>query len=262
MRSWLALLLAVSVSEVAGCSSTPLEDDGNADAVAGSPGHGSAGETGGGSVLPDPQPQPEPKPCQAALRQSLGLVDEISGGSVALVEGDASEARIYVDASAGGINGQDQFTWIYLSLKSSSAVTLSDLEALESTDWDLAFKRFVVRTNGGDSGPGDGGALRVALAWDDVDESTLGDVKLPQEAWFDDECNLTTDENGELITTFTGWSQYDQATHVLAPANVVFITAGADGTLYKVAIEDYYSTPSGKHGTVAGRYLVHVATLP
>jgi hypothetical protein len=73
---------------------------------------------------------------------------------------------------------------------------------------------------------------------------------------------LKVDVNNELITTFTGWSEYDEANHVLNAADVVYIAADADGTQYKVAILDYYGTATGKRGTVAGRYLVRVAPLP
>lgn len=65
-----------------------------------------------------------------------------------------------------------------------------------------------------------------------------------------------------LITTFSGWSEYDEANHVLSAApDVVFVTAAADGSLYKVALLDYYSTSTGAHGSVAGRYKVRVAPL-
>jgi hypothetical protein len=141
-------------------------------------------------------------------------------------------------------------------------VALTDLDALKSTAWDLALKRFVVRTNGGDSGPGQGGALRVALAWDSVDGSTQGNRVLPTESWFDADCNLTTGDQGELITTFTGWSEYDLATHTLAPADAVFLTGGGDGARYKVAVLDYYSNPDGTHGRLDGHYKLRVAALP
>jgi hypothetical protein len=139
---------------------------------------------------------------------------------------------------------------------------VTDLAALQSSSWDLAFKRFVVRTNSGDSGPGRGGAIRVSLDWDRVDSSTLGNMALPIEEWFDENCTLKVDDNEELITTFTGWSEYDQTKHVLNAADVTFIAAAADGALYKVAILDYYATPTGGSGTVAGHYLVRVAPLP
>ena len=46
-----------------------------------------------------------------------------------------------------------------------------------------------------------------------------------------------------------------------AAPDVVFITAAADGRLYKVSVLDYYSTPAGTHGTVSGRYKVRTAPL-
>jgi HmuY protein len=231
-----------------GCSSTPVNDEGTAG--------GGNGATGGS------ENNSMPSACSGALRQSLGLVAKVSTAAVSIITDGAAERTLYVDASAGGINGQDAFPWVYLSLATGQRVALTDIDALSSKAWDLAFKRFVVRTNSGDSGPGNGGAIRIALSWDKVDASTLGKQMLPRESWFDADCNLNVDENMELITTFTGWSEYDQVDHVLSPADVVYITAGADGSLYKVGILDYYSTPTGAHGTVAGRYKVRVAPLP
>src|SRR5262249_13085021 len=151
--------------------------------------------------------------------------------------------------------GGDTHAWVYLSLKTGAKVALGDLDALHSLAWDLAFKRYIVRTNGGDSGPGKGGAIKVTLPWDQVDHSTLGGAVVPAEPWRDRMCMLTArDTMGQLVTTYSGWSEYDEATHVLNAADAVFITAAADGTLYKVAILDHYSTPTGAHGTVPGGY--------
>ena len=229
-----------------GCSSTPVDDPG-----AGGGGNGATGGSENGNM---------PSACSGALRQALGLVDEVSSATVSIISDGAAERTLYVDASAGGINAPDP--WVYVSLATGQAVPLTDIEALRSKAWDLAFKRFVVRTNSGDSGPGAGGAIRIALAWDKVDASTLGQQMPPRESLADAKCNVNVDANMELITTFTGWSEYNEATHVLSAADVVYITAGADGSLYKVGILDYYSTPTGTHGTVAGRYKMRVAPLP
>jgi hypothetical protein len=226
-----------------GCESVPVTDEQSA-----------AGSGGSSSNV-------TPSACRGALRQALGLVDQVSSATVATIA-DGAERVLFIDASAGGLGDQDAFPWVYIALATGQAVALSDLEALESTAWDLAFKRFVIRTNSGDSGPGQGGALRVGLPWDSVDESTQGTRVLPSESWFDADCNLTTDDQGELLTTFSGWSEYDQATHVLSPADVVYLTQGADGTRYKVAILDYYANPDGSSGRTAGRYKVRVAALP
>ncbi|RYZ05253.1 MAG: hypothetical protein EOO73_20770 [Myxococcales bacterium] len=239
-----AVLLALIVISSA-CSSTSIPDEGAAGSSA-----------SGGST------SPPPRACSGALKQSLGLVDEASSADVTVLSEAAPERTLYVDASAGGIDGQDEHAWVYVSLATGEAVTLTDLAALESRAWDLAFKRFVVRTNSGDSGPGRGGAIRIGLDWEQVDASTVGDKILPIEEWFDDDCTLKVDENAELITTFTGWSEYDPVEHVLNAADVTYVVAGAEGALYKVAILDYYSKPDGTRGTTAGHYLVRVSPLP
>jgi hypothetical protein len=237
-----------------GCSSQAIDGDG----TAGGGATGNGGSATGGTDSGDPMPSM----CSAALKQSLSLVDEVSTARVSIVSEDADERTLFIDASVGGLNGQDTHPWVYVALATGQAVAVTDLEALSSTAWDLAFKRSVVRTNGGDSGPGLGGAIRIALPWDKVTRATLGNKALPTEAWFDADCMLTLDSAQNLVTTFSGWSVYDEANHVLSAADVVFITAAADGSLYKVGILDYYGTPTGGHGSVAGRYQVRVAPLP
>jgi len=235
-----------------GCDSTPIDAD--------------EGAGGSGALLSDDEGSAgaaATNSCSGALRQSLSLVDAVSTATVTLLSESGSELLVYVDASVGGINGQDDFPWVYLSLATGSGVAVGDIDALDSLDWDLALKRNIIRTNGGDSGPGQGGALRVALAWEDVDASTLGTRPVPVEDWFDDECNLTLSADAnELITTYSGWSQYDLQTHVLTPVDAVYLTQGADGSLYKVAILDYYSNPNGTHGNTPGRYQLRIAPLP
>lgn len=243
-----------------GCESEPVTSD-EGDAGSGDTANGGSASTAGSANGGSEAEPVIPSACSGALRQALGLVDEVSSATVATISSGA-ELVLFVDASAGGLGGQDDFPWVYISLATGAAAALSDLEALKSNAWDLAFKRFVIRTNSGDSGPGQGGALRVGLPWDSVDSSTQGDRMLSTESWFDQDCNLTTDDQGDLVTTFTGWSEYDQATHVLAPADVVYLTQGGDGTRYKVAILDYYANPDGSSGRTAGRYKLRVAALP
>ena len=95
-----------------------------------------------------------------------------------------------------------------------------------------------------------------------VDRATLGSKSLPSEDWFDGDCELELGDTGDIVTTFNAWDEYDEATHVLTPADVVYVMAGADGALYKLAILDYYSTPAGGHGNVAARFKLRVAPLP
>jgi hypothetical protein len=230
------------------CSSAPVDDDPQPSGSAGSGGN--------------PSSQTTPRPCSAALKQLLSLVDEVSSASVSILDEAGDERTLFVDAVAGGSNAKDKNPWVYVSLATGAAVALTDPQALDSTSWDLAFKRNLIRTNGGDSGPGQGGAVRIALGWDQVDRATLGKKTLPSEDWFDADCMLELGDTGEIITTFGAWDDYDEATHLLTPADVVYITASADGTLYKLAILDYYSTPTGGHGSTAARFKLRIAPLP
>jgi HmuY protein len=245
---------AACLALFAGCSSTPLGDD---ESAGGAATDGTSGSGTGGSA------SATPRPCSGALRQSLSLVDEVSTAAVKTLSEAGDERIVYVDASVGGIDGQDTHPWVYLSLATGQAVAVTDLEAFDSMAWDLALKRSTLRTNSGDSGPGKGGAIRVALAWDKVAASTLGNLPLPIEEWFDEECSIVKDATNNLVTTFSDWSEYDEATHVLAPADAVYITAGADGALYKLQILDYYSTATGTHGaaTNSGHYKLRIAPL-
>jgi hypothetical protein len=252
MQLKLAILrLASALVLLASCSSQPVGDDDTSGSGGGPPGVAGSSNVGA-----------SPSVCSAALRQSLSLVDEVSTATVAILSETGAERTLYVDASVEGLSNQDTHPWLYVALATGQAVAVTDLEALSSKAWDLAFKRSVVRTNGGDSGPGQGGAIRIALPWDEVDSSTLGNKTLPRESWFDENCEVARDASQNLITTYSGWSEYDEANHVVSAApDVVFVTAGADGSLYKVELLDYYSTPSGAHGTVSGRYKVRVAPL-
>ena len=111
------------------------------------------GEPTGGS-----QSEPRmPGACSAVLKQLLSLVNEVSQSRVSILSETGDERTLFVDASAGGPDAKDENPWLYVALSSGQAVALTDPQALESQAWDLAFKRNLIRTNGGDSGPGHGG---------------------------------------------------------------------------------------------------------
>ena len=66
-------------------------------------------------------------------------------------------AVLEVDATAGGVapTGGMQDRWTYLRLGEDGGVLdLDDTNSLDSTGWDLAWKRFHVKSNSGSSGPG------------------------------------------------------------------------------------------------------------
>lgn len=249
-------LAALALCLAPACASEPLAGDGASGSAGTSNGSGGTSSSGGN---PSTGGQ-HTSQCSAALRQSVSLVDSVATSAVTVLDDSSSELTVYVDATAG--SNPDKFPWVYLSLATGAKLELTDIEALSSTAWDLAFKRATIRTNSGDSGPGAGGAFKVSLPWDSVDASTLGTRPVPIEDWFDEDCNIGLDSTMSLITTFSGWDEYDVATHVLTPTDAVYLTRGGDGSLYKVAILDYYANPNGSTGKTAARYKLRIAALP
>jgi hypothetical protein len=65
--------------------------------------------------------------------------------------------NLLIDASAGGVSaepGDPANKYTYLDLSAGEVVDLTDEQAQDSTNWDIAFKRSTVILNGGVSGPG------------------------------------------------------------------------------------------------------------
>lgn len=52
--------------------------------------------------------------------------------------------------------------WIYINLELNDSVAVSEEEHYNNTNWDIAFNRYNLRTNSGESGIGNGGALKTS----------------------------------------------------------------------------------------------------
>ncbi len=197
--------------------------------------------------------------CTAAIAQTLMPIDKVALGIVTVVPSEAGAARdVFVQAASGGLGGAARSPYIYVNLDAAMRVNVTDVAARTSMDWDLAFKRYVIFTNGGDGGVGQGAATHVTTPFESV---TAADATgMATESFFDANCNGKTDLLGGLVTTFSDWYSYDQATNRLAPQSLTYIVRGGTGKLYKVAIETYYASLGGGPG-VGGNYVIRVAAL-
>jgi hypothetical protein len=200
--------------------------------------------------------------CTAARAQLLGAIETSSTGAVAVLGEEGAVASVYVDATAGGSAAAAMNPWTYIDLGARQKAALSDVEATGSTAWDLAIKRSGLFTNGGDAGPGQGGAVHVDEEFALVTAAHAAAASLAEEALFDADCNPHVDETGAAKTTFAGWYAYDEATHMLAPAPGTWIVRGGTGHLYKVRIETYYAAAGGGAGTgPGGNFRLQIAAL-
>jgi hypothetical protein len=120
------------------------------------------------------------------------------------------------------VDATSEDAYRYLDLETGLSRTPAD--PLDSTEWDLGFRRFSIVTNGGVSGRGGAAAARLpGAAWESVTEP-------PEAGWIADGLDIEEDDDTQVDTAFNGgpanvndWYDYDSATHRLTPRDVVFV---------------------------------------
>lgn len=161
---------------------------------------------------------------------------------VEVVEQGNGVFRLQVDAS-------EEDAWIYFSLASASGVE-SPVDPKNSRTWDLGFRRFLVKSNGGVSGSGN---VSVAA----VPGASFEDLKVaPASGYVQDVAGAEPDPNApdevlqpevdyafnvEHAESPNGWYNYDPTSHTLSPAAVVYVVKALDERFYKVEFVRYYN---------------------
>src|SRR5690606_6698267 len=200
---------------------------------------------GGAGPIADAAPGPDGGACDpiALLPEAYRPVGSVSSGEVA-TEVESAAQQIFVttvDASAGGAEGQAQQPYVYLRFTCDDGpvkVEIDDLAALESTEWDLALERYVIRSNGGDSGPGGRRVAQVA-APELVDDDNPPTDFLADD-WSASDCTLVQDEIAGPRTRMSSW--YDVEAGRLVPEPLVFYL-DAPPLRAEIDVQTYYGDP-------------------
>lgn len=155
-------------------------------------------------------------------------------------------SRVEIQPAGDGwqlhIDASDEATWVPVDLD-----TLQAEDAAEA-GWDLAASRFRVRVNGGVNG--DGGVRVAALVGAEFDALTAA----PEAGYGTDEAQAVDperpdevpDSGADLVferaheASASGWYSYDPATHVLAPADVVYVLLTTEGRAFALRFGGYY----------------------
>ena len=142
------------------------------------------------------------------------------------------------------INSTGSTTWKYFSFALNDTIPVSD--PLSSADWDLAFQRYRIKTNGGKSGSGQGSAANFFQKG----QTGFDNLKLVQDtATFaaDDSVNIAVQQgyatyivNPKLYTWFT-IELATQGTQIV-PSDYIYIVKTGAGKYAKVWFKSYYST--------------------
>ena len=143
----------------------------------------------------------------------MDVDDRLVGPTVYTVDARAKDLWMYFDFSQGSVVG---------------------VQNLKTDDWDLAFQRHVIRTNGGDTNPA-GQAGLIA-----VEAQTLADVsQVPSDTAFVSDVR-TKKRLHAYNPEIHKWYTYNYTNNVLFPKQVVYVVRTQDGKYAKMRILSSY----------------------
>ncbi|MFT5680380.1 MAG: hypothetical protein ACI8RZ_001286 [Myxococcota bacterium] len=188
--------------------------------------------------------EPAELTCVDDLILDLSLHDDkVSEGDVSTTT-DGDDFVTDVDASAGGYNSATSNAWVYLKFTEDGAekIEIDDETALESMDWDVAARRFIVRLNGGSSGPSCVGAVTfLESSYDDLTEIPDG-LSYGVDDYYTSDCTIINDSSGlpdSPQVVLGSWWSYSAC---VATTSHPHLIQTADGRILKLVIEEYYGT--------------------
>jgi hypothetical protein len=194
--------------------------------------------------------------------------DKVSDGAVATTQ-EGEDFVTTVDASAGGYNQSTKNPWVYVKFTESGAVRvdIDDETALESMDWDMSLRRFIIRLNGGSSGPSCVGAASL-LNQNYTDITSIPDgVPYALDDFYTDDCTLINDSSGLPGSPQVAMAPWWEYPGCVATTLTPFLIQLADGHVLKLVVEAYYgedqaecneqgsTTAEGGYYTIRWRYL-------
>lgn len=159
-------------------------------------------------------------------------------------EADGADYVTLIDATAGGFGNDTQNPWVYIRFTTEGAerIDIDDETALESMEWHLAARRFVLRLNGGTSGPSCvGAAAFLESDYEELDE-VPSDLNYVYDNFYSDNCTIINDASGlpgSPQVALGPWWDYPNG--CVATTEVPFLVQLEDGHVIKLRVEQYYT---------------------
>jgi hypothetical protein len=196
------------------------------------------GGTDGGTVL-GPLCDPAEVGC---TEESVLMLSLFPDANDAAIENSADGAGFasHVDATAGGPTPTLAYVYARFTDGGLERVDIGDEEAFDSMEWDIAFRRFIIRLNSGVSGPSCVEAARTP-GDTDYDSLTTTDDTLAYatEAYFTEACGYVPDGSG-LATPGTVLQTFWEYPGCVQMTGNVFVIRLANGRQVKLTVTAYY----------------------
>lgn len=187
--------------------------------------------------------EPQEIECEDDLFLDLSLQDDkVSEGAVVTTQ-DGADFYTTVDATAGGYNASSSNPWVYVKFTDNGAekVEINDEEALESMDWDLSFRRFIIRVNGGVSGPSCVGAASFLESTYETLTSVPDNLSFISDSFYSDDCTLINDSSGlpnSPQTALGSWWEYPGCVKTTLYPHLIQLS---NGRIVKMVVDQYYA---------------------
>jgi HmuY protein len=275
MRSFDFLsVLAIAIPLTLGCSSDPNNPSGSTTSGSGSSSSGGGGGgSGGGGGEGGSAPTcmiATPIACEDQVVQQMDFKKNVAPGLIV----NAAEANGFsteIDARAGGFMYTDSYVYGKFTDKGLEKAELTDEQSIASGDWDIAFRRFIIRINSGNSGPSctKAARLKTGTLFDDVTTAPVGANYLADE-YFSAACELIPDGSGlgSPATVMSGFWTYVNCVQM---TDNVYVIETSSGAKVKLVVTDYYepsdqelcdTTGAVPMGTPGGFIKIRWAFLP
>lgn len=174
--------------------------------------------------------------------QEMQLQDSVAAGDIDN-EADGDVWTTLVDATAGGFNANPPHAYVYARFTDEglTKVELTDEDALESMDWDIALRRYVIRLNGGASGPSCVTAARTPPNTDFATATPPADEQLYRlDSHYTEGCDFVGDGSGLETSPATALSSYYSYNGCVQMTGNVYVVRLADGRYVKLTVTGYY----------------------
>jgi hypothetical protein len=219
---------------------TDAGTDGGADA-------GTDGGTDAGSLCPATAVT-----CSDQAIQSLDLKNTVNAAAIVNVGEDAG-FRTTIDATAGGFTPTMSYVYGTFTNNGMLKVSISDEASLSSLDWDIGFRRFVIRLNSGSSGPScvKAAATASGTVYDTLLSAPPGGNYVsddfegapPTCTFKDDGSGLTTSPSTALANTAASFYAYNNC---VAMTGRVFVVRTRQGRHVRLVVTNYYPTDAAQ----------------
>lgn len=211
---------------------------------------GGSGDTDGGSdggTSTAICTEPTAVECEDQVWQFLDFKTQVAAGEVTNTQ-DGEVWVSEVDARAGGaFSVTDAYTYARFTDQGLVKLPVDDDGALGSMDWDIGFRRYVVRLNGGDSGPScvAGARMPPSITFEGL-TSVPGTPAWNVDDYMTGSCEFVSDGSGLESSPATVLAGYYSYPGCLQMTGNVYVIRLADGRFVKFTIEAYYAPLSAQ----------------